>query len=391
MTRTTRNIIGIGTAVLVVLALGAVRMRRVQERETAPVAARVVPSVTVATVGEGHAAVVRHALGTVAGAEEADVAPRVTGQIITVHVREGDAVRRGQVLAVLDARELQDGVAAADAAVQTARESLAAADTALAVQRSTTARDRVLVDARAIAQEQWDRSRAAEAAVAAQREAAQGQVAIAGRRLSQARIQLGYARLTAPFDGVVSARLADPGALAVPGRPVVRVVRGRAVRIRASLPAGDFAGLRTGQPVTLRAGEADVVATVSRVLPAMGDSHLASFEIDVADPPAALVSGATVGVDVDLPGAAGLVVPLDALLDTAHGSFAFRVVDGVVHPVKVEVLVRSSGEAIVRDGVVAGDRLVQGQTSRLMTLAEGTEVRVAETRAASRGASDESR
>ncbi len=110
-----------------------------------------------------------------------------------MRVREGDPVRRGQVLAVLDARELEDTVAAAEAPLQTAKEGLAASETAFAVQRSTTARDRVLVDAKAIAQEQWDGSRAAEAAAGAQREAAKGQVTVAERRLNQARTQLGYA------------------------------------------------------------------------------------------------------------------------------------------------------------------------------------------------------
>jgi RND family efflux transporter MFP subunit len=247
------------------------------------------------------------------------------------------------------------------------------------------------VDAKAIAPEQWDRSRAAEAAAGAQREAAKGQVTIAERRLSQARTQRGYAQLTAPFDGVVAARLADPGSLAVPGRPIVRIMRERGIRVRAALPAGDFAELRAGQAVTLLVGDTPIGARISRVVPAMGDAHLAAFEVDMADPPAGLVSGATVGVDVALGGATGLVVPMDALLESDRGAFVFRVVDGVVHLAKVDVLARSSGEAVVRGAVTAGDRIVQAQTARLMTLAEGTKVRVADEPAATRGASDEPR
>jgi RND family efflux transporter MFP subunit len=389
--KTMMRVIWIGAAVLVVAGLAAVRMKRVQEKETAPTATAVLPTVHVVTVRDGRVAVVRHVLGAVVGTEEVNVASRVTAQVVAVHVREGDVVRRGQVLAVLDARELEDAVAAAEAALQTVKEGLAASETAFAVQRSTTARDRVLVEAKAIAQEQWDRSRAAEAASAAQLEAARGQVTIAERRLSQTQTQRGYARLTAPFGGVIAARLADPGALAVPGRAIVKLVHERGVRVRAALPAGDFAGLRKGQTVVLRVGDTPVATHISRVLPTMGEAHLAAFEVDVADPPAGLVSGATVGVDVDLGGEAGLVVPADTLLETANGSFVFRVVDGVVHPVKVDVLVRSSDDAIVRGAVTAGDRLVQAQTSRLMTLAEGTKVRVAEARAASRGASNEPR
>ena len=391
MNKTMTRVVWIGLAVLLVAVLVVVRMRRVQEKETAPTAASRVPAVHVVVVRDGHAAAVRHVLGTVVGTEEVDIASRVTAQVLAVRVREGDPVRRGQVLAVLDARELEDAVASAEAPVLMAKEGVAAAETAFAVQRSITARDRVLVDAKAIAQEQWDRSRAAEAAAGAQREAAKGQVTIAERRLSQARTQLGYAQLTAPFDGVVAARLADPGSLAVPGRPIVRIMRERGIRVRAALPAGDFAQLRAGQAVTLRVGDIPVAARISRVVPAMGDAHLAAFEVDLADPPAGLVSGATVGVDVELGGATGLVIPADTLLESERGAFVFRVVDGVVHPVKVEVIVRSSGETVVRGAVTAGDRIVQAQTARLMTLAEGSKVRVIDEPAATRGASDEPR
>ena len=385
MTTKTTRVIWISVALLIVAGLAAVRMRRVQEKDTAATAAPPVPAVHVIAVRGGSAASVRHVLGAVVGTEEVDVASRVTAQVISVRVREGDMVRRGQVLAVLDARELEDAVAAAEAPQQMAKAALAAAETALGVQRSITARDRVLVDAKAIAQEQWDRSRAAEAGADAQREAAYGQVTIAERRLSQARTQLGYAQLTAPFDGRVAARLADPGTLAVPGRAIVRIVQERGVRVRAALAASDFALLRAGQAVTLRFGETPIAARIARVVPAMGDAHLAAFEVDVADPPAGLVSGATVGVDVELGGTAGLAIPADALLESERGAFVFRVVDGVVHPIKVDVLVHSGGDVIVRGALTAGDRIIRAQTARLMTLAEGTKVHVSDETAATPG------
>jgi RND family efflux transporter MFP subunit len=369
-----KRVIWLGIVVLVAAGLVAVRMKRVQEKESAPTVATVAPAVQVATVREGRVVRTRQVLGTVVGAEEADVAPRVMAQIVDVRVREGDVVTRGQVLAQLDARELEDAVAEAETALQTAKEALAAADTALAVQRATTARDRVLVDAKAIAKEQWDRSRAAEAAATAQQEAAQGQVTIAERRLSQAKVRLDYARLTAPFDGVVAARLADPGSLGVPGRPVVKLVRQRGIRVRAALPAEDFAALHVGQPVVLDVGPNGLTVRVSRVVPAMGEAHLAVFEADVADPPPSLVSGATVGVAVQLTAATGLTVPADTLFDTAGGTFVWRVSDGTVHAVKVTVLARSQDDAVVSGALAAGDRVVEAQPARMMALVDGAAV-----------------
>ena len=379
-----KRLIWLLAAVVIVAGLAAVRSRRVHEKANAPVAAAVPSPVEVVAVRDGRATHTRHALGTIVGAEEVEVAPRTMAQVLDVRVREGDVVRKGQVLVQLDARELEDAVAEADASLQIATEAVAAAERGYEVQRASTARDSVLVDAHAIAREQWDRSTAAEAAAKAQFEAAKGQVVVASRRLSEARTRFDYARLTAPFDGVITARLADPGTLAMPGRGVVRLVHGRAVRVRASLPAADFAAITPGRPVTLAVGDTRVTARVSRVVPAMGDAHLTAFEIDLADPPPSFVSGATVGVDVDLAEASGLIVPLDTLLDTDTGTRVWRVVNGVDHPVVVDVVLRSGDTAIVRGGLAAGDRLVRAQPSRLMTLAEGMPVRVTDAAAPQR-------
>ncbi|NOY44463.1 MAG: HlyD family efflux transporter periplasmic adaptor subunit, partial [Deltaproteobacteria bacterium] len=67
---------------------------------------------------------------------------------------------------------------------------------------------------------------------------------------SWARTKRSYARLEAPFDGVVAARWADPGDLAVPGKPILAVARNGALRVRAQLPVEDLAVLAVGQRVT---------------------------------------------------------------------------------------------------------------------------------------------
>ena len=174
------------------------------------------------------------------------LAPQVMARVLEVKVREGAVVQTGQLLVRLDEREFQDAVTEAEATV-------AAAGKAYQSQRDTTARDKRLFGVKAIAQEQWDLSQAAEAASSAQLEAAK-------QRLDQARTRLGYCRLVAPSDGVVSRRLADPGDLGVPGKPLLKLVSQQTVRVRASLPPEDFAGLHLGQPVTLKTDRASAEA-----------------------------------------------------------------------------------------------------------------------------------
>ena len=197
------------------------------------------------------------------------------------------------------------------------------------------------------------------------------------KRLDQAQTRLGYCRLTAPVTGVVARRLADPGDLGVPGKPLLEIVRQKNVRVRASMPPEVFTDLAVGRTVTLTLGDVQVEAAVSRVFPAMGRSHLATFEIDLASPPPGFVSGATVGVDVHLSSAAGLTVPIDALLEGESGAWVFKVVDGTVHPAAVTVIDRSLTSAVVDGPLTAGDVVITARPSRLMTFADGMKVAVA--------------
>ncbi len=377
-----RSLLGILGLLLVVAAMAGLHFLRVREKNSAPLLPPTPVAVELGAVGRGTVAETRHFLGEVIGAEEAEVAPRVMARVLEVRVREGRRVRRGELLARLDDREFADAVAAAEAAVAAAREGVAAADTAWQAQRDATARDKVLFENEAISREQWDRSRSRERAARAALEAARGRLVAAEKNLARARTRLGYTRLTAPFDGVVSARLADPGDLAVPGRPLLRLVRAGGVRVRAGVPESLLPSLAPGTPATLEPsapGVAPIAASVTRVFPAVGPDRLGRVEIDVAEPVEGMTSGASCGVDLVVREATGPVVPSRALLEGTRGTFVVTVADGKAHPVRVRVLARDAARAVVEpvDGetLAEGARVALGRPSRLMLLAEGTPVR----------------
>lgn len=356
-------VIAMAAGLVVVAGLAALHRLRLKQKERAPLVAESPVALRTVPVTEGRVTNTRHVLGTVLGAEETDLAPQVMARVVAIDGREGDSVKAGRVLAQLDEREFKDAVVEAEAAHLAAERSYEA-------QRDATARDRRLFESGAIAQEQWDRSQAAEAvAVAQARSAAQ--------RLDLAHTRLGYCRVVAPADAVVARRLADPGDLAVPGKPLFKLVRQATVRVRGALPAEDFPALHPGLPLTLRTERQTVAAVVARVFPVLGDGHLATVECDLATPPPGFVSGATVGMDVELSSGVGTVVPADALLEGEKGAWVFTVVDGLVRPVRVEVRDRSSERVVVKGDVRAGDSVVVAQPSRLMTLAAGTRVLVA--------------
>jgi RND family efflux transporter MFP subunit len=352
-------------ALLVVAGLVAVRHRRVVEKNRAPLVAEPATPVQTVAVRTGALESVDHVLGEVHGADEAGIAPRVSGEVTEVAVRQGDRVARGAVLARLDAEELDDALDAAEAEVEAAR-------VAHEAQAASTSRDSVLFENQAISREQWEHTQAARAAASARLE-------VARRHRDQARTRVGYAVARAPFDGVVSARMVDPGDLAVPGRPILRMVRQSAVRVRAEVPPALLAGVRIGVPVDLTLGDEHVRSAISRVFPSMQGSHLATFEVDVAEPPPDFVAGATVGVDLHLEAGEGLLLPIDALLEGSTGTHAFvvdRTSEGVdtLRVLALVVTTRSLDQAIVEGDLNVGDTVVVGRPSRLMGLSSGMHV-----------------
>jgi multidrug efflux pump subunit AcrA (membrane-fusion protein) len=117
-------------------------------------------------------------------------------------------------------------------------------------------------------------------------------------------------------------------------------------------------------------------APFQQPLASKGNSSNCFFEVecDVTNPPPGFVSGATVGVDVELSSAAGLVVPADAVLEGDKGAWVFAVDNGTVKPVQVEVLDRSLDTVAIKGNVRAGEPVIVARPSRLMTLAAGMKV-----------------
>src|SRR4030067_1177979 len=159
------------------------------------------PAVEVAPVAEGDLEVTLHYLGTIVPFTRSDISSRISGNILTIAKREGDAVRQGEALVTIDDRELVDRLVAWNAELLSTRQKLAGAQSVYETQKSVYGRDVVLQKAGAISQEALDRSRAtldsAKAAADAYDESLKG----LAMNTAMARTQAGDRPLAAPFDG----------------------------------------------------------------------------------------------------------------------------------------------------------------------------------------------
>jgi RND family efflux transporter MFP subunit len=218
----------------------------------------------------------------------ADVATRMSGTVQRVHVDVGARVRRGDALVSLDAADIQARVGAARA-----QEELA-----------TRTFQRV---------ENLHRDRAA-----SQQELDQATAALDGARArrTEAEAQRAYAVVTAPFEGVVTQRMADPGDLAVPGRPLLTVVAPGALKVVADLPAGRAGSLEPGGEARIRVDGTAHAVRITRVVPALGEGSR-TFRVEAAleGAPAGLVPGSYGRLEVERTGEGPRWIPADAVVD----------------------------------------------------------------------------
>ena len=196
--------------------------------------------------------------GTVIAVSTAQVAARAMGAVLQVAVREGDFVKRGQVLAQLDERELtshrsaaQAGFQAATAGVAQATKALTAAQAQADVMQKTYERYAYLKEQKSVSPQEFDEISAKQQAAQANLEQVKAALRQAEAGSTQAESEAhaaesvaSYARIVAPFDGRVIRRTVEPGSLVSPGVPLFIVEDASRYQLEATLPAEAAAFLK---------------------------------------------------------------------------------------------------------------------------------------------------
>ncbi len=189
--------------------------------------------------------------GSVIAVSTAQVAARTTGTVMQVEVREGDNVKRGQVLAQLDQRELAArsnaalaGAQGATAGVEQARKAVAAAQAQADVLQKTYDRYAYLKEQKSVSPQEFDEVTAKYQGARASLEQAKAGLRQAEAGASQAESEshaaqdvASYARIVAPFDGRVIRRTVEPGSLVSPGMMLFVVEDTSRYQLEATLPA----------------------------------------------------------------------------------------------------------------------------------------------------------
>jgi HlyD family secretion protein len=346
-----------------------------------PIAVTVVPVVASDTAERLEAG------GVLAAQQSASVASRLVAAIVSVRVKAGDRVRAGDVLVTLDARDVRQhaqqaraGAVAAEKALTQARAEESALEAEHRLATAWQKRIAALHARNSATDQERDEAEARLSAAAARLAGARAGIEGGDAHLTSARAAVGVATTTesfttlrAPFDGLVTERLTDPGNLASPGIPLLRIESDGARQVIARVDEARAAYVQPGDRVRVLMDAIDdpggddktvegLVAEVARV---GADQRAFTVKVTV---PAAVTARTGSFARVVFRGAArrALLVPATAVQRHGQVSSVYVVQDGVARLRLIQIGDSSSDGVEVLAGLDAGESVVASPPARLL-------------------------
>ena len=334
--------------------------------------------------------------------DQANVMPKVSAPVQKFYVNRGDHVKQGQLLAVLENRDLVAAAAESKGGVDQAESNFRATQGATvpeAVVKAQTdvdsareARDaakkvvdsreqlfkqgalagKLLDDAQVAYAQANSQYRAAEEHLKAlqsvskeeQIKAAAAQVQTAKSHYDAQEAQVAYSRIVSPISGVISDRPLNAGEMSNPGSPIVSVMDISHVIARINVPEADATAVKVGQSVTItQPDNSEGVQGKVKVVSPATDPNTTTLQVwvDVPNPGEQLKPGTSVhGVIIAEEIKAATVVPAAAILPGEEGGTAILVVDAnsTVHRRAVRIGVREGNQVQILNGVTPGEEVV---------------------------------
>lgn len=305
--------------------------------------------------------------------ETVDVRARIEGDLTGVYVREGDHVHQGQLLARFES-------SAQESARRSAEADRASAQSDLSTAQWNLDQSEELYKAGAIAERDL---RTAQQAVAA----AKARLAAADAQLRTATLDAQYTVVTAPADGIIDKRSAEPGEHVGRGDVLLTLVRNQTLELAAAVPARQATTVRPAQVVHFVADGAHFDGRVARVSPTIDPaSRSVTVYVQVPNPSGAIRGGTfATGRIVQRTIGDALLVRTAALHQAADDGhpYVYRIQGKSIEvaPVQIGIVDEAQGVAQVLGGLRSGDRVVVGNVG---TLGEGMQVQIVGTEVSAR-------
>lgn len=353
---------GKGVFVLMAIAIGVSLVGCTSEKRESAAIPETVRSLAVLELKPAPTPDTVEAVGTVRAAESAQLAAQLMGNVVSVAGHEGESVRRGEVLAILDDAQPRAGLERAQAGLAASEHEIAAAEADYQLAAATLKRYQELFDKKSASPQEFDEIKAHFQGAEARRELARAGQQQAKAALAQAQSMLDFTRIRAPFDGVITARRVDPGAMATPGLPLLTVEKSGRFRLEAAIDESDLRFVKMGQTVNVQVDsmqDSRLPGRVAEVVPA-ADAASRSFLVKIELP-------AQSGLRSGLFGRAwfsrgqreALAVPLSALVSRGQLQGVYVLDSAKIASLRYITVGKPNGDQVeVLSGLQPGERLV---------------------------------
>ena len=317
-------------------------------------------------------------IGRLISLQTGDVAARVAGPVENMLVRVGERVTKGQVIAVLDSESLKadKDLAASELAEAEAEHKIWVAEVDVA--KTEFKRQEGLRKSTAFSQARFDDALKKVAVAETRVQRALASIAIKKAALERKVLDVEYAEVRAPFEGVLIRRYTDEGDYVDRGERVVRVIGDRNLEIEAEVPSQRLLGLEVGRTVQIMLDDdSKHEATVRAVLPSenpLTRTRTVRFEPKFEPTSQQLAHSQSVQIAVPLGGNRRvLTVHKDAILKRQGSDLVFIISGDVAEPRPIRLGESVGSRVEVLGGLKAGDQVVVRGNERLQP---GAKVRV---------------
>ncbi len=378
---------------VVLLLLAACSQPPEKEKAPAPVQVTSVTQATIRRIVNGD--------GALYPRDQANLMPKIAAPVQKFYVHRGDHVKQGQLLAVLENRDLIDAAAESQGAVEQAELNLRTTEVATVpesvlkaqtdLQAAADSRDNAkavldsrqkLFDQGALAGRLVDEAKLAYAQADGQYRAAQehlrtlqatkqdqikgasAQVEAAKAHRDSQQVQIAYSRIVSPISGIVSDRPLNVGEMANPGSPVISIVDISRVVARIDVPQSEASTVKVGQTAILTRPEMkeEITGKVTVVSPA-ADPNTTTVQvwIEIENPGERLKPGTAIHAAIATEVVkAATVVPAAAILPGEEGGTAVLTVsaDSIAHKRTVTTGIRDGNQVQILSGATPGEEVV---------------------------------
>ncbi|HEY5920268.1 MAG TPA: efflux RND transporter periplasmic adaptor subunit [Kofleriaceae bacterium] len=357
-------------SVVIIVATAAVGACK-KGAEQAPAASNEAPVIRLApedivTIGRGELQTGPRISGTLQAANRAVVRAETPGAVVAIGPELGQAVKKNDLLARIEAKALGDVTTSARSGVQSAQAQYELA------QREVQ-RTEALVKGGAISQRELDRARS-------QLTAAAAAVTQARAQLASSQSQLGDATVRAPLAGVVAKRAVSVGDVVSPGSELYEVIDPSTMRLDASIASDDLSVIAPGKEVDFEVrgypGQ-KFAGKIARVAPAADPvTRQIQVLVDIPNPGGKLVAGLYAEGRVSVEKREALTVPLGSIDTTGDQPSVLRVKNGVIERIVIALGVRDERAEVVEvtSGLAPGDVLVLSRAQK--NVAPGAKVQL---------------